>query len=227
MTLSRKLQILMMATLCGASTQASAEVMNNSRVKITAYYGMGKINPADLNNLGQNQGTTPTFNNINTSTQYGGTLGIRVHYFDIFAGYESMNAKNPVALTSPSTVANGGYEINENLVTAGIRAYLHAGERVSLYLLLEALSPTYSHISLVNQTKKEFDADKTLGERAELGIELKSARHFGFFLQGGYQSLVTGTVKDTTGAAQLNVNGGNLTVNLSGAVAEAGLSLRF
>ncbi len=206
--------LMLLPTLGFAASEGGSH-----KFEVFGVYGLGIINPSDVNNI-QKQ-FVPKPSDISSSTVFGGGAGIMLSpKFHFRATYEVVNAKN---LNSGS-----GIELNSNFIFGDINYMLiHTG---SMYVYVGAGVgyPTYSHATTnILGVKSEFDADKTVGFEGQGGLGFMLGRHVSLFFQGGYQSLVSGDVKTSAGVALTTPTGTKAKIDLSGFVGLAGLSLMF
>jgi hypothetical protein len=200
--------------------------MSMKRFRLTGYYGVGFIAPDDVNQRGRALGGTPVIPSINQDTYYGGTLGIMVTpRFGMHVEYETHTASNPVTQTSPNG-SDSGMKISQQEVWVGPVYYLINTGRFYTYLGASAGYPLGIKVTQKQaNTTTEFDADKTLGFKGNMGVGF----FFGaitLYLEGGYQSLDSGDVKSAAGVVQ-TVNGRKMAADLSGGRVNAGLGFVF
>src|SRR5438128_2583716 len=128
------------------SKAASQNSSHSGRWMINGYYGLGFINPKDINDSANAQGTTPRLNSISGDTLYGGSLGFMLSpKFQFKLAYELQNAKNPVNTTSPFTATGAGYELTQNEEWGGINYFLVHTGKLYAYVGGSLGYPTYSH----------------------------------------------------------------------------------
>jgi hypothetical protein len=221
-----KISVLLAMAMIFMSVTALARD-GGDRLKIGGFYGLGQVNPSDANAIQSTlMPSTPKIGNISTSTIYGGHLGLMLgQRWELEGAYEMQDAKNPTNTTAPA-VNNAGLELMQNEVWLGLNYYLVHSNNFFFYLGAFGGYPTYSHIKQTYTVNAELDADKAINYMGKAGVGVMLGNHFSLFFEGGYQSMVSGDVKNSAGQIQ-TLNGHNSTIDLSGGRADAGLNIVF
>lgn len=194
---------------------------------VSGFYGMGFINPVDLNKNPAFATVSPRPKNLTSAVIYGGSVGYFLSSKIKFSlMYDSQFASEPTRTTVPS-VRDTGFEVTQNNLWGKLDYYLKNSGKLQFYVGAAGGYPLYSHVKLTTSSKTNYDADKTFIFAGFLGTNLNFSKHFGLFIQGGYQSIVMPALRTSTGARLSKAGGGNAQLDLSGAVGHAGLTIMF
>lgn len=211
----RLLFVLVLTMLPGLTFAADSK----SKFQIFGFYGLGMVNPADINNL-QKQFTAPKPNDILTGTMFGGGLGINFGPKVVFkVRYDMFEGKN-------LATDNDGYTLTQNMIWGDLDVMLAQGKTVYVYAGAGAGYPLTSTAKrVVSGVATNFDGDKNIAANAQLGLGFMLGNHFSLFFQAEYQYNFTGTLKN--GSTPLTYNGRNATLDLSGPKGMGGLAIMF
>lgn len=199
--------------------------MSGPRFDIFGYYGAAFVNPADINNFVS--GTVPKMQEIKQDVLFGGGIGYRIVpriEFKVF--YDVHDAKNPTNFTAPA-VANGGWELFENIVWLQADFGLFGAGPFVFYGAGAVGYPTYSHATLTLLTKTEYDTDRSVVYMALGGIKFHFHKYVALFAEGGYQFLDMKNLKDASGTPLHNSDGSSTKMDLSGTIIKGGFSFYF
>jgi len=198
------------------------------RWSVFGYYGLGSVNPSDINTLASQAGTTPKLGSVTNNTIYGGGLGYRMTPRIQFIGeFDIQEAKSLTTTSSPS-IANAGFDLSQDEVWAIINYSLIMDKAVEVYVGAGVGYPTYCHLNYQSTVMTQYDAVKTVGFLGQAGIRMMLGRIFNIYFEGGYQSLVSTTLNADVGGAPLTTaTGSNAKMDMSGVRGEAGLTINF
>lgn len=221
-----KISIILAVLL--ATQVAKANSSDGNRWSVGGFYGIGFTNPKDLNDSAGNQITTPKLNNLSSENIYGASLGfLLIPTLQFKLVYEMQSNKNPVTTSSPFVASGVGYEMTQNEVWAELNYFLIRSARAFAYVGASMGYPIVSRVTTNLAIKTDYDADKTLGLMGQLGVGLMLSQHFSVFIEGGYQSVVSGDIKSSTGAVLTTSNGSKAKLDLSAPKASAGIAIDF
>ncbi len=186
-----------------------------------ANYGLGYINPGDINSISANLGATPALSNIDRSTLYSGFFGVRfLPEFEVELIYQIERATN---MTASSIGSNSGFNISQNEMWIAPNYYFLLTSSVYSYFGIGIGYPLYSHVTEnVGAVVKEYDANPTFGVMAQLGFGLLLGDHAAFLIKAAHEEITSGIISNSSGS--LITPGGNSAVlDLSGLRLFAGL----
>lgn len=197
-----------------------------SKVMLGGYYGMGFINPKDINTSLSSQTTTPRLNNITQETALGGVLGYMLSpKFQLGVAYEQQTAKNEIRTTTPA-VSGAGYELSHSALWLNLNLFLVNTNKAYVYFGVAGGYPLTSKVTTVLAARTEYDADKTINYKGQLGFGYKLANPVSLFIETSYQSIVSGDIK--RGSTTLTLpNGSRAKLDLTGVKVLGGLALHF
>ncbi len=231
-----RLVLVMIAIWCeitwakpsGGGTGGSGKDHTGKRLSVLGFYGLGGVNPSDINNISSAASTVPPLQSISTLSYFGGGIGYQLsRKFQTRLTYEKQEAKNLVTATTPS-VTDAGYTISWTELWAEINYNLTQSRFVYAYLGAGFGYPIESHLTANLSSRTEYDAEKTLGYKGQAGFGILLGKYVSIFFQTEFQSLASGDVKDSGGTALNQSNSStHAKLDMSGPKAHVGMAIHF
>jgi len=219
----KTLAIVLVLTLSPVAALARGGDMG--AYSLAGFYGLGFVNPSDINGLSSALGTTPAVGNMSSDSYYGGSLAFMMGWrWDLKFMYDQHDAKN---YTNTSVNPNTGFEIQESNVWGMLDYYLIHTRSAYMTLGAGAGYPTNFHVTEQAATTTQFSAASNLNYIGQATIGIMLGSHFSIYFDGGYQRIISGNLTDPSNNILKNTSGAAAVADLSGFRADAGIRIHL